>query len=80
VGDSLSSYWTALGNVPLVAAFSSISNSLPSAECPTYQFSMFQQTFTMDQQCTVFGGMGSLLAAVMIAVYTLTGMRILMST
>jgi hypothetical protein len=79
--SSLSTYYTALQSVPIVAAFSGISSSWSgiSASCPTWSISMFGHSYTLDAHCAMIEGMGTALAAIMLAIYTLIGFRIVMS-
>jgi hypothetical protein len=80
-GSSLNTYFAALSSVPIVAAFSGIGSAWSgiSASCPTWSLSMFSHTYTIDAHCSMIEGMGSALAAIMLAIYTLIGFRIVMS-
>jgi hypothetical protein len=79
--SSLNSYWSALQSVPIVAAVSGISTAFSgSATCPTYSFDMFGHTYVMDEHCSLLNGIASTLGAIMLAIYTLTAFRIVLST
>jgi hypothetical protein len=80
VADSLATYWSDLGDTPIVQAVSGITNAFQgSADCPTYQLSMFNRTYTMDQHCQIIQNQASLLGAIMLAIYTLVAVRIFMT-
>jgi hypothetical protein len=73
-------YYQALQGAPIVAAFSGILDAFPSGgECQTFVLSMFGHDYTMDAQCQILNSIASVLGAVMLGIYTLTGVRIVMS-
>jgi hypothetical protein len=79
--SSLSTYYTALQSVPIVSAVNGITTAFSgTASCTTFDFSMFSHTYTMDEHCTIINGIASTLGAIMLAVYTLTAFRIVLST
>jgi hypothetical protein len=79
--SSLNTYFAALSSVPIVAAVGGITTAFSgSASCPTYSFDLFGHSYVMDQQCTLLTDMATTLGAIMLAVYTLTGFRIVLST
>lgn len=77
--ETAQSYYGALGAVPIVAAVSGIGASIPAGSCPTATYSVFGREFTMDAQCALWDSIAPILELIMLAVYTLIGVRILMS-
>lgn len=49
-----------------------------SAECPTYQFSAFDMQFTLDAHCTFIEQYRTLIAALMIIVFTIAAARVVL--
>ena len=74
-------YYGALGAVPIVAAVSGLSGALPSGgDCPTAQFSVFGKSYTIDVQCQLWATyVGPIMGIVMLALWTILGIRIAIS-
>lgn len=49
-----------------------------SAECPTYQFTAFDMQFTLDAHCTFIEQYRSLIAALMVIVFTIAAARVVL--
>ena len=79
IAQSTQTYTSALNSVPIVAAVSNIAASVPSGECPTATISVFGHDFVMDAQCTMWAQLSPLLSLCFLAMWTLIGVRILMS-
>jgi hypothetical protein len=79
VATTTSSYTGSLGSVPIVAAVQNISASIPPGVCPTASFTVFGSTYTIDEQCTLWESVSSIVQACMMAVWLFMGIRILMS-
>jgi small basic protein len=74
-------YYSALVAVPIVAAVSGISGALPAGgDCPTTQFSVFGKSYTIDVQCQLWAQyVGPIMGIVMLAFWTILGIRIAFS-
>lgn len=79
IATTSSGYATALSSVPIVAAVSAISASVPDGSCPTATFSVLGRSYTLDEQCTLWGSVASVVSACMLALYAILGVKILLS-
>jgi hypothetical protein len=79
IATTTTNYVGALSSVPIVAAVSSISASIPTGTCPTGSFSVYGSTYTIDAQCSLWASVATIVQLVMLAVWALAGVRILMS-
>jgi hypothetical protein len=79
IATSTGTYTAALSSVPIVAAVAGISGSVPSGSCPTATFSVYGSTYTLDEQCTLWSSVASVVQLVMLACWALIGVKILMS-
>lgn len=77
--ESSQTYMTGLSSVPIVAAVSGIAASVPVGQCPTGQFSIYGSVYTIDAQCVLWDSVKGIVQLCMLAVWTLVGVRILMS-
>ena len=77
--QSTSGYYSSLSAVPVVQAVASISAAVPAGECPTAQFAVYGTTYTIDEQCTLWPSVASIVRVCMLAVFTVLGVRVLMS-
>jgi hypothetical protein len=79
IATTTTNYVGALSSVPIVAAVSGISASIPTGTCPTGSFSVYGSTYTIDAQCSLWASVSAIVQLVMLAVWALAGVRILMS-
>jgi hypothetical protein len=85
IQSNVQTYWNAVAAAPIVAAFSSISGSWPTASCPTETFTiaMFHGSSSMDAMapiCSIWGGtVAPTLSLVFLALWAVQGIRIIMS-
>lgn len=70
-----------LQNVPLVVAASNVSNmfNLGPASCPQPSFSVLSETFSIDMHCTLLSQFTASISAIFMFLWTLAGIRHLMS-
>jgi len=63
--------------VPVVAMVGNVSGlfTLAGAVCPAPEFSLFGTTFALDYHCTLYELVRSVLSALMIVVFTISGIR-----
>lgn len=76
-----SDVYTRLGNVPLVLAVDNVAdvfNVGPQA-CPSPSFSLYGETFTIDMHCTILQQFTGTLSAIMLILYSVLGIRHVMS-
>jgi hypothetical protein len=82
IATTTQSYYSAIQAAPIVQAFAGIETAFAianSGECQTFTLSMFGHSYVMDAQCTILQEISSVLGTIMLAIYTLTGVRIVMS-
>lgn len=79
IESSTNAYLTALRSTPIVAALSGISAAIPAGTCPAPTITLFGHSFTLDAQCTLFDTLATALGAIFMVVYTIVGIKILMS-
>ena len=79
IGDTSTGYVGSLSSVPIVAAVTSIGASVPSGSCPTGSFTVYGTSYTIDEQCTLWDSVSSIVSACMLALYAILGIKILLS-
>lgn len=79
--QTASDYYASLAGVPIVAAVANLGGAFPSGgDCPTTQFSVFGKEFTLDVQCQLWAQyVGPIMGIIMLAVWTIVGVRIAFS-
>jgi hypothetical protein len=78
IAVTTSNYYDALSSVPIVAAFSGLSSSMPAGSCPSFTFNAFGKSLVMNEQCDLMAQIQPILSLVMLAVWTIIGARIVM--
>jgi hypothetical protein len=76
IGDA---FFTRLGAVPIVSAISRSTVFTGAAVCPSPSFSIFGTSFSINYHCTLYGSISGILTALMIALYSIVGLRHVMS-
>jgi hypothetical protein len=85
IQSNVQDYWDSVQASPIVAAFSAISGSWPSASCPTdpFSISIFHGAPSFDAfapVCTIWGGtVAPTLSLVFLALWAVQGIRVILS-
>jgi hypothetical protein len=76
IGDEFSAR---LASVPLIMALNQSTTFSGVAACPSPSFSVLGNTFLINYHCTLYDSISSILGALMIALYSIAGLRHIMS-
>lgn len=69
-------YYTSLSSVPIVAGVGNVANAFSgSGACPAPSFDAFDANFTLDYHCTLYGEISGIMSAMMLVLWTLVGIR-----
>jgi hypothetical protein len=85
IQSNVQDYWNAVQAAPIVAAFSSITGSWPTASCPTVPFTLtvFHGSHDYDAfapVCTIWGGtVAPTLSLVFLGLWAVAGIRVILS-
>lgn len=73
-------YWSSISEAPILAAVEGISTGLPSGSCPSWSLSLSYIGYdgSLDLGCDIFATIGPVLAAVMLAVWSILGIVIVL--
>lgn len=79
-GESTSAFVDGLYALPLITAATSVGASLPAGSCPaTDTFTIFGESFSFVSMCTLWEDVSGPLGLVMLAFYSLIGLRIVLT-
>jgi hypothetical protein len=82
-GDSFEAQLTRLNAAwdasPFMGAINGASLGTDTGECPTFELAIFDTTVSTDYHCQIYSQIVAILSAVMLAAYSIIGIRIVMS-
>lgn len=79
IQESTQALMNGIKGSPLVSAISSISTAVPSGECPAPTLHAFGKDYVWDSHCQILSNLAGTLGALMLVIYTIAGIRVVMS-
>jgi hypothetical protein len=81
-GEAASNFSEGVSATPIGQLATSLVSVIPASggQCPTPGFEIFGQHFDIDMHCTLYAQVAGMLSALMIVVYSIIGIRIILSS
>ena len=81
IDTASSDFYSAISSAPIVSAVAGLGASIGTGTCPTWTIDVpyLQTTYTIDEVCTFWPDVVTVLSPIMLVVWSVAGIRILMS-